>query len=226
MKRVRAILRLKSDAGAIDTGDQVRRCRSIGRRLGALRDADVMLLTLQRLLHDAGQSLSPARVHGLQRTLEERRAALHANGAFDSQVRGELRADLAGVIQDVETWPVPVLTEEILIEAVRSSRRKAHTAYGRLGRRASDEALHRLRKRTKRELYQRELLDGHVPMDLSRQATLDTLGSELGWHQDLVVLRGVAQERADDGRDLDDQIRRQIRNSRRRARRQGARLYG
>jgi CHAD domain-containing protein len=226
MKRVRAILRLKMDAAAIDTADEQRRCRRIGRRLSSLRDADVMLLTLQKVLVDAGERLSSSRVGDLQSELESRRAALLAAGAFDSQVVGALRSDLAAVIRDVEARPVPRLSDTILIDAVRTSKRKGRAAYEKLGRRASDEALHRLRKRAKRELYQRDLLDGRVPLDLARQAGLDVLSAELGWHQDLVVLRAAATEHEALCPDLDVQLRRQIRNSRRRLRRQAARLYG
>ena len=226
MKRVRAILRLKMDAAAIDTADEQRRCRRIGRRLSSLRDADVMLLTLQKVLVDAGERLSSSRVGDLQAELESRRAALLAAGAFDSQVVGALRSDLAAVIRDVEARPVLRLSDTILIDAVRTSKRKGRAAYEKLGRRASDEALHRLRKRAKRELYQRDLLDGRVPLDLARQAGLDVLSAELGWHQDLVVLRAAATEHEALCPDLDVQLRRQKRNSRRRLRRQAARLYG
>jgi len=226
MKRVRAVLRLKMDAAAIDTAEERRRCRRIGRRLSSLRDADVMLLTLQKVMVDAGARLPSSRVGDLQTELENRRAALLAAGAFDSRVIEALRSDLAAVIRDVEARPVPRLNDAILIDAVRTSKRKGCAAYEKLGRRASDEALHRLRKRAKRELYQRALLDGRVTMDLARQQDLDVLSAELGWHQDLVVLRAAAAEHNALCPDLDVQLRRQIRNSRRRARQQAARLYG
>jgi CHAD domain-containing protein len=226
MKRVRAILRLKADAADVDTLEQQRRCQRIGQQLSELRDADVMLLTLRKVALKAGPRLPRRLIVGLERQLESRRAALLDAGAFDSRTVRALRADLAWVIRGVETRPIPVLTESDLIEAVRRSRCKGQAAWRALGSRPSDGALHGLRKRAKREFYQRELLEGVVAMDRRRQERLDTLCDTLGWHQDLVVLLRVAAELDSLLPELVAELRRQRRNCRRRARRQGAHLYG
>ena len=226
MKRVRAILRLKSDASDVDTAGQQQRCQRIGQRLSELRDADVVLLTLRKVALDAGARLPRRRINGLERQLEARRAALLDAGAFDSATVRALRADLARIIRDVETRPVLAVTESDLIQAVRRSRLKGQKAWAALGARPSDEALHDLRKRAKREYYQRELLDGIVAMDGRRQTRLDLLCETLGWHQDLVVLLHVATELDSLLPELAAELRRQRRNCRRRARRQATQLYG
>lgn len=224
MKWVRAVLRLIANASDLDLTEEERLCRDIGRRLSELRDADVTLLTLRQLVLASGGALGRKDVAGLEHELEQRRARLLDAGAFDTTFVSVIRDELGELAQDLARRSPPSLQPEVLEQVVDTTRTDAAAVFRALVPGAHIEQWHTLRKRVKREYYQRTLMA--VAEDADRIAQLDRLGELLGWQQDLAVLRHTALDLGMLTSGLRGQITRQIGNCRRRCRRQAEKVYG
>lgn len=224
MKWVRAVLRLIADGAGVDLGEEERLCRDIGRRLSELRDADVNLLTLREIVLASGGRLGRVDVEAFEHLLEARRARLLDAGAFDTAFVGVIRNEISELAVDLAGRPVPVLTPEAVSRAVERTRAAGSAVFRGLTGRTDADQWHTLRKRAKREYYQLSVLSD--PADTARRDSLDRLGEQLGWQQDLEVLRRVAREHDHLTNELGAEISRQSRNCRRRARRLAMRVYG
>jgi len=224
MKWVRAVLRLIADGAGVDLREEERLCRDIGRRLCELRDADVNLLTLREIVLASGGRLTREDVEGFEHLLEARRARLLDAGAFDTAFVGVIRNEITELAVDLAGRPVPELTPEAVSRAVAHTRAAGSAVFRGLTGRTDADQWHTLRKRTKREYHQRSVLSD--PADGARMELLDALGDQLGWQQDLEVLRGVAREHDHLTSELGAEIARQLRNCRRRSRRLAMRVYG
>jgi len=224
MKWVRAVLRLIADATGTDLRADEHLCRDIGRRLCELRDADVNLLSLRETVLASGGRLKRADVADFERYLEARRARLLDAGAFDTEFVAVIRDELRELAADLAKRPVPPLTPATVSLAVQRTRAGGATVFRGLSGRTRPAQWHTLRKRAKREYHQRSVLAD--PADAGRCELLERLGDELGWHQDLEVLRSVARDHGDMTPALGTEIGRQLGNARRRARRLATRVYG
>jgi CHAD domain-containing protein len=192
MKRVRAVIRLLADANGLDLKSIEQTCRDVARQLSALRDLDVMIAALDT--PEPGADVRPA---ALRERLARDRAEELARGVLEPATLQRMAARLRDVDAEVARQPVAHLSDDDLVGALERSHRRALKALERVRAEPVDEAFHELRKRAKRELYQREQLDGIVPLPEPRRAELlDELCDLLGEHQDLAVLRGKAEETA------------------------------
>lgn len=223
MKWVRAVLRLLADAGHLDLTEEERLCRDIGRRLSELRDADVTLLTLRQVVLASRGALTRKDVAELEHELEQRRARLLDEGAFDTAFVSVIRDELGELARDLTRRSPPTVQPEELERVVEATRADAEALYRNLVSRAHIEQWHALRKRVKREYYQRGLMAAAA--DADRVVQLDRLGELLGWQQDLAVLRRTASDLGMLTPGLRRQITRQIGNCRRRCRRQAEKVY-
>jgi CHAD domain-containing protein len=191
MKRVRAVIRLLADANGLDLTFIERTCRDVARRLSTLRDLDVTIAALDEL--DPTGAGWPA---ALREQLIAERGAELARGVLDPVTLRQMAASLRAVDEEVARQSVEHLSDGDLLRALDRSHRRASTALARTRDDANDEHFHELRKRAKRELYQREQLAGIVPLPLAdRAAHLDELCAMLGEQQDLAVLRRKAREK-------------------------------
>jgi CHAD domain-containing protein len=224
MKWVRAVLRLIADGTGTDLREEECLCRDIGRRLCDLRDADVNLLTLREIVLASGGRIRRKDVEPFEHLLEARRARLLDAGAFDTAFVGVIRKEISELAADLARRPVPVLTPESVSRAIERTRAQAASVFAGLTGRTNPEQWHTLRKRTKREYHQRSVLPD--PADGPRMALLEALGDQLGWQQDLEVLRRVAREHGFLTAGLGAEIARQLRNCRRRSRRLATRVHG
>lgn len=189
LKNIRAGLRMLSDAGDADLRKANRLCRDVGRLLSGLRDTDVCLMTLQGLrLSQAGAA------ERLEAKLRARRVNLHESAAPDAAAQEEIGADLDGVEKALRRLKPGRFTEAGLRRALDAARQSGERRYRKLIDAPVPERFHDLRKMAKRELYQRRYLEALRADTDIRIGLLEELADHLGRHQDLWVLREVAEE--------------------------------
>src|SRR5919108_2848493 len=194
MKKLRALLRLARD----ELGDEVYRrkneCfRDTGRRLSGVRDADVMLETLDGLDGD---------FRDLRRLLKEHRSDRDDAREAVITVLGEAR-------ERVEEWPLEHDGFEALEGGLRRIYRRGRRAWQAVEENPTTENLHEWRKREKDLWYHLTLLRESWPPLLTTAADeAHALSDRLGEDHDLAVLSEWAHEHAEALEDLDEAIRR------------------
>mgnify|MGYP001829022088 CR=1 FL=1 len=187
LKKIRAGIKLLSDADGLDLVEANRLCRDVGRLLSELRDTDVCLLTLEGI--DPGL----AYFGDLAEKLRSRRVDLHDDRLPDDAAYSEIVADLQAVEAILGDIDHGHIGREDLERALRKTRKRARKRYARMDAGGNPHAYHDFRKATKRELYQARYL-GADPQPGGRLEQLDRLGECLGHNQDLIVLKQMARE--------------------------------
>jgi len=192
MKRARAGIRLISDADGSELRFLEHSCRDVAKTLSDLRDLDVMIGTLGSQTKEVD-----AWPVGFGDVLAAEREHILSRGVLSEATRSELIGQLHAVREALAAVPVGHICAADLKLALRKSHRKARSASRLLGEAATDEHFHDLRKRAKREYYQRELLARAISLHHPRRTQrLDELCELLGDQQDIAVLR---QKAADTG---------------------------
>jgi CHAD domain-containing protein len=254
LKRLRTLLALLADAVDERTlSYEQEAVRQAARRLSGVRDAEVMVQTLDALLERHPRKLRRKSVRRLRERFEaeRRRAAAHTG---DPATRAEVIAQLRGARVRIERWTLPRgrglrAIEPGLERIYRQGRKRCRRAARGKGETA--QAMHEWRKRVKDLRYTAEALGpaetagkpgnscaGEGARSLRRLAKrADELGELLGDDHDLAVLaeRVRAQGRRHAGphapigrgaeRTLLKLIARRRRHLRKIALRQGKRLY-
>jgi CHAD domain-containing protein len=249
IKRVRAIVRLlREELGAKRFAREDAALRDCGRRVAGARDAEVMVGTLEALCKREPK-LAKSRMRGGRGGVEGLRAQLVAErdavgGVREEAVRGAVAADLRAIRTRVAAWelhehakdPTGLLApgiERVYGEGRRRMRR-ARRSDGDL------EAMHAWRKRVKALRYAAETVDrrgksretksGRRLHRTARRA--DRLGELLGEEHDLALLERVVRGRkklfVDERKQRKRLLRaiaRRRRRLRKRALREGERLY-
>ncbi len=194
LKNVRAGLRLLSDAGPIDLAGLENECGEIGRTLSRLRDYDVVTETIRVLEGAPTSGQDSAAWRRFEELLGAGRNTLLTSGLLGDEWREGTVDRLDRVARSLTAMDIPVTGIEPFLRASGLTRRKARKAMRKLHEEPGDESFHRLRKRSKRELYQRRFLQSCLSArepDMADQ--LDLLCEGLGLHQDLIVLIGLAE---------------------------------
>jgi CHAD domain-containing protein len=236
LKRLRALVRLlRRELGEQQYKREHAILRDAARRLAGARDAEVMVGTLDALLQRHPRELGRRRqLLELRKRLVAERVAVERATIGDRAMRGEVLRELSGLRERARQWDLPerpgiVLVERDLLRIYRDGReRKRRVARGKGGD-ARD--AHAWRKRVKDLRYAAEIL-GRRP--LAHRA--DKLAELLGEEHDLAVLAGLlpapgrAPFKGKRGRrarkTLLAQIARRRRSLRKRALREGERVYG
>ena len=191
IKRLRALVRLVRG----DLGDEMyaleNQCyRDVGQRLSGLRDATVLVETLDRLVESLGEDVPKSRFARVRTWLVERRDRTYVDSS--NQVVQEVIADLAQARERLENW-------KLQREGWGGIRAGVQRIYAR-GRRdfagayalPSDEAFHDWRKQVKYLWYHTQILEHIWPSVMQALAEeLDQLGELLGQDHDLAVLRAT-----------------------------------
>lgn len=185
LKRVRALLRLVEPT--IPTRKLEKATAEAARRLSALRDADALLETLDRLAQRAGSGEAAQAVAGVRAFLAAQRGSFEGSRGLPADTAGPVAQALDEVAGGLEAVSFAALDEHLLDEGLARSRAQAARAWRRVARKPSAARMHELRKDVKRELYQREL--SGRPFDRMDRAMLKKLADVLGEIQDLEVLR-------------------------------------
>ena len=198
LKKARSALRLVR----FDVGDEVRSAENevlgdAGRSLSGVRDADVLLKTLERLRTRDDVDLPEPAVAALRTALERRRDELVAS-AHDGAAADAARS-LREAARRVETWPLDDRARRALRDGLLRIYARGRTAMGAaLADGVEDEAWHDWRKRVKDLWYALRILEPVAPALLGGMVEeADRLSDLLGDHNDLAVLDVAIGEHAD-----------------------------
>jgi hypothetical protein len=185
LKRVRAQLRLASDAGAKARAHE-EACAGIARKLSRRRDADAVLEALDRLALRADRRADRAKIVEAREHLQSDLAAGADDTRFDPR---ELRKELLSLRRRVAALDLSTLEAERIADALAHTHRMARRRAARLRREFRAKRFHSLRKSVKRELHQREWLTRRVPGSGVGRKRLKELATLLGENQDIAVLK-------------------------------------
>jgi CHAD domain-containing protein len=189
-KKLRALLRLvRPDLGRSAYRKENATLRDAARRLSGVRDAAVLMGTLDRIVEQAGEEVSSDSVAGLRAVVAKEHRDRHAE-LTDGDAAADAVAELDRVAARVSRWPLHDRGWDSLgggIKAVFKRGRKEMAAAYREG---TTERFHEWRKQVKYLRYQLGLLREAWPGVLdAMEATAEQLGDLLGEDHDLAVLR-------------------------------------
>ena len=190
-KRLRALVRLVRR----DLGDEVyaleNQCyRGVGQRLSGLRDATVLVETLDRLVESLGEDVPKSRFVRVRVWLVERRD--RAYGQVDSSNRAvqEVIAELVQARERLEHWNLQRRGWGGIRVGVQRIYARGRRDFAAAYALPSDEAFHDWRKQVKYLWYHIQILENvWPPVMQSLTEELDQLGELLGQDHDLAVLR-------------------------------------
>jgi CHAD domain-containing protein len=196
MKKLRALLRLVRD----EVGEDAYRhenahFRGAARELAGVRDADVMLATLDGLEERFPTDLPPDAAGGLRQALEA-----HKGSAADG-TREEASAVVVEILDEarerVPEWPLERNGFEALEGGLRRVYRQGRREWGAAREDPSAERIHEWRKRVKDLWYHLAILEEiWKPMMQVLEAEAHELSDRLGDDHDLTVLLAYAHEHA------------------------------
>jgi CHAD domain-containing protein len=194
-KRVRAVARLARD----ELGDAVyrrenRTFRDAGRKLSAVRDATVLVETLDGL---AGESDDTARpFHGLRAKLVAEQEHAHERLRASPAV-GEVLKVLEAASARVAAWPLPEdAGHDVLAPGFERIYRRGRKALRAAEKDPATENLHELRKRAKDLWHAAQVARPVSPKKLRKLARrAHWLADLVGEDHDLAVLLAVARQR-------------------------------
>ncbi len=225
MKKVRGLIRMVRPVFPA-YADENRALRDAARRIAGLRDAHVVVATLDDLLKRHDEPLDERAFRDFRQTLagHDKATTRKAQRAAMDDVTAELRA----ARQRVDHWFLTDTGFDAVAGGVAKTYDRMRADADAVAGEADDAAWHEWRKRVKYHGYHVRLLrELWKPQMQARREAIDRLGDALGLHQDLHVFEGRLDEDA-----LSDEARRVLRGlvERRkveledRARRLGARL--
>ncbi|MEL3955005.1 MULTISPECIES: CHAD domain-containing protein [Stenotrophomonas] len=197
IRRLRALLALLENSH-FETGQADAALRRLGQGLSALRDAHVVVDTCQRLA--AQQPALPWAEVG--RRLTVRRDARLAQALARDPAFARRHAALGRIVRDLQGQPWESLARRDLRKGLARSERRTAKAEKRAARSRDTEDLHRWRRRVRRLRMQLEALptlDSALAASIKRSSpgrqarALHTLGDQLGWQQDLRMLRNLVR---------------------------------
>jgi CHAD domain-containing protein len=193
LKKLRGLLRLARDELGEDAYRRENEAfRDAGRALSPLRDATVVIDTLDAVCADATDETLARACTGLRQALEARAAlAESANGA--DHVRRAVAADLHAVGARASHWPLERDGFEPLAPGLRRVYRQGRRRMAAAEADPTAEALHEWRKRVKDHWYHLTLLRRVWPEALEPAAdAAHALSERLGDDHDLAVLADAA----------------------------------
>jgi CHAD domain-containing protein len=198
-KRLRALVRLARHG----LGDEVYRrentgFRDVGRDLSAVRDAQVMVDTLQGLIDRYRAELADGAFRGLLDALTAEAQAAHERLASDPQAVAPALSALETMRNRVATWPLGEREgPRALAPGFERIYRRGRRAVRAARKDASTENLHELRKRAKDLWHAAQVVRPVAPKQMKRLARdAHRLADLTGADHDLAVLLEGARRRA------------------------------
>ena len=227
LKKVRAILRLMSEElGHVAETENVL-FRDLARKLSALRDAAVLVETLDSLKDQLPAGTNPSLVAAVRATLLQDQAGL-TEGISDVQLMKAVAFALERARERVRNWPLHATGFAAVAPGLRRIFHRGRKALATVQENPSAELFHEWRKRVKDHWYHIRLLEGAWDDETrSYERSLKELETCLGDDHNLVVLRErtMALEAELDVSGLLDAIDGRQKLLRDRALRLGERLY-
>ena len=219
IKKLRALLRLvRGELGKGVYQRESAALREAAAALAGLRDADVMVATLDGLELDE-------RVAGpLRQAVEAHR--LRTGGGSREQAAAEASELLGAMRARIDDWPLENDSFEALEPGLRRMYRRGRREWRAMRSEPSVEGLHEWRKRTKELWYHHELLRPlWKPVMKAVGDEAHELSDKLGDDHDLAVLLEWAREHADSPPELVEAVEGRRRKLQEEAFELGARLY-
>lgn len=191
LKRLRALLRLASDGLDASTADgESTRFRDLGRPLSEVRDAAVLVETLDDLVERAGGLGRPDDVVAARDDLLARQADAARRALGDGSALSDLDAGLAEARRALDGRAFDGLCWSGLRSGLRRIDRRGRRAARATPIGPTDEGLHEWRKRVKDLAYALDVVEPIRPDLIGRRAHLAAeLADLLGDDHDLAVLR-------------------------------------
>lgn len=209
-KEIRGTLRLVRDELGEKTFQRENRTfRDAGRPLSAVRDAKVLVDTLDGLIEHFQGRAKPANLSSLRRELLARRRNTRKQVLEkDCAVAGIARR-IRIASRRVKNWPLQKRGFKAIEGGLRRVYGQARDAMkAAYDNRGGDESLHEWRKRTKDLRYELELLQSAWPATLAPLAEqAHHLTNLLGDDHDLSVLRTVVRDRAKELSSADGEVK-------------------
>jgi CHAD domain-containing protein len=219
LKKLRALLRLARGELGTSVYRRENACfRDAAAAMSGVRDADVMLVTLDKLELDE-------RVSGpLRQALEAHR--LRTGGGAREQAAAEAIEMLGEARARIVDWPLENDSFDAIEPGLRRMYRRGRREFRAMRRSPSVEGLHGWRKRSKELWYDHELLRPlWKPVMKAVGDEAHALSDLLGDDHDLAVLLDWAHEHADPAPELVEAVEERRRYLQQQALELGARLY-
>ena len=193
MKRLRALLRLVRSELGNEIFQLENTCyRDAAQQLAGMRDATVLLETLDELVKFAGKRVRRNRFATVRKWLVERRDAAYQRQSEDGEAGSRVVDDLRRARRRVREWPLKHGGWKGLESGLRQVYARGRSGFEQAFQNAEDEIFHDWRKWAKYLWYHTQLLQPIWPPVMAVVADeLDDLGDTLGRDHDLSVLRGA-----------------------------------
>jgi CHAD domain-containing protein len=194
-KKVRAVLRLVRDTvGKVYKRENVW-YRDAGRELSSVRDAAVMVETLDGLAEQYGDRATRYAFEGVREELVDRHEAILQRVVKD----GHAMAEVALTIQEgrprIQEWPIAESGFAALRDGLKRVYKRGRKALATARAEPTTENLHELRKRAKYLWYHMRILGPCWPDLLGPFADqIHTLSDYLGDNHDLALLTQLLEE--------------------------------
>jgi CHAD domain-containing protein len=195
-KEIRGTLRLvRREMGDTAFERENKTFRDAGRRLSKLRDAKVLVDSLDQLVGEFGRRMKVKSLLQLRRALVKRRREMREKLAGrDKTVSGIVRK-VEGARKRLKKWPLKRGGWKAIGPGLKQVYEQGRRAMEEAREKPSDEDLHEWRKRAKDLRYELELLKRNWPQIIEPLAEhAHKLTDLLGDDHDLVVLSTVARE--------------------------------
>lgn len=201
VKKVRAVVKLMSEADDGPWAKSDRTLRTAGRLLSDLRDTDALVETLDSLHKRYPKRLSAASYRAIRRQLTARRAEA-MKVASDQRHLTSAAKKLEKVRRSAKTWHVPSIKPSELPGLLRESFRASRKAMRIAARKRQPEAVHDWRKRLKTLWYHLRLVTSLAADPGHRIRSLRSLERLLGDDHNLEVLSATIADDRESGRQM------------------------
>ena len=190
IKRLRALVRLVRGELADAVYAVENQCyRDAGQRLSELRDATVLVETLDRLVEFLGNDVPESRFARVRVWLVERRDQAYSQTDSNNRAVQEVIAELAPARERLEHWPLQRQGWGGIRVGLQRIYARGQRDFAAAYALPSDEAFHDWRKQVKYLWYHIQILENVWPSIMQALAEeLDQLGELLGQDHDLAVL--------------------------------------
>ena len=187
LKKLRAVLRLvRSNVHPAVFDRENVMFRDIGRRLAAVRDADLLVDVLKELRPSRARDAAFAAA--VSRALQHRRS-VHRQFFEQAATVANLRESLSDGRSRLGDWINSDLNRRTILKGMRRSYQRAGESFEAARRSHSDETWHEWRKRSKDVWYHLRLLEAAWPPVFGAAiAQFGDLSDHLGDDHDLVVI--------------------------------------
>jgi CHAD domain-containing protein len=187
VKKVRAVVKLMSEADKGSWTKSDKPLQAAGRVLSDVRDADAIIETFDQLRHRYPKRLSAGSYRGLRRELTRRRAQAVKEATRKRRLQSAAKK-LEKVRRAAKKWAVPTIKRSELPALLGESFRVAGKAMKTAAQKQQSEAVHDWRKRVKTLWYHMRLIKPLTPDVQGRITRLRSLERLLGEDHNLEVL--------------------------------------